>query len=185
MRSVKIANRYAKSLLLLAKEHSLVEEIAGDMKLLVSVGAENRDFQILLKSPVVKKDKKISILDALFAADFQKITMMFLHLITRKNREGVMLEIAESFLRQYREMKGIKDAVVTTATMLSDLQRQTVESRLKIWAKGDVNITYNVNPDIIAGIVVRMEDVEYNGSVASKLLALRQDFSKNPFIPQL
>lgn len=185
MRSVKIARRYAKSLLLLAKEKSLVEEIAADMKHLLAVGVESRDFRLLLKSPVVKKDKKVSILNTLFEASFQKATMLFLNLITRKNREVVLLEIAESYMGQYRAMKGVKEAFVTTATELSDTQRATVEKSLREWAQSEVSVTYTVNPDIIAGIVLRLEDQQYNGSVAAKLAGLKHQFSKNLYVPQL
>lgn len=185
MRSVKIASRYAKSLLLLAQEKSLVEEIAADMKHLQAVGAESRDFRLLLKSPVVKKDKKVSILNTLFQTSFQEATMLFLNLITRKNREDVLLEIAESYMSQYRAMKGIKEAFVTTATELSDAQRATVEKSLRDWAQSEVSVTYTVNPDIIAGIVLRLEDQQYNGSVAAKLAGLKHEFSKNLYVPQL
>jgi F-type H+-transporting ATPase subunit delta len=184
MRSVKIASRYAKSLLILAKDKSLVEEIAADMQSLENIGKESRDLRLLLKSPVVRKDKKISVLNTLFQASFQEPTMMFVHLITRKNREDILLEIAESFMRQYREMKGIKEASVTTSMALSAELQQSVEKALREWAKSDVNIVFHVNPDIIAGIIVRLEDQEYNGSVAAKLAGLKQQFSKNLYVPQ-
>ncbi|MCH8545279.1 MAG: ATP synthase F1 subunit delta [Cryomorphaceae bacterium] len=185
MRSVKIASRYAKSLLLLAQEKSLVEEIAADMRHLNAVGVESRDFRLLLKSPVVKKDKKIAIFKILFESSFQPASMLFLNLITRKNREDVLLEIAESFMLQYRAMKGIKEAFVTTATELSDAQRTTVEDALRKWAESDVSVEYTVNPDIIAGIVLRLEDQQYNGSVAAKLAGLKHQFSKNLYVPKL
>ncbi|MCC5918939.1 MAG: ATP synthase F1 subunit delta [Cryomorphaceae bacterium] len=185
MRSVKIAKRYAKSLLLLARDNSLVEEVAKDMQMLESVGRENRDFRLLLSSPVVKKDKKIAIIKAIFEKHFQTPSMLFVQLIVKKNRESVLLEIAESYMNQHRAMKGIKEASVITATALTDVQREMVESQLRIWGKGEVNVAYQVDPDIIAGIVVRMEDVEYNGSISSKLQALRQEFSQNPFISKL
>lgn len=185
MRSVKIASRYAKSLLLLAQEKSLVEEIASDMQHLLAVGKESKDFALLLKSPVVKSDKKIAIFKVLFESKFQKASMLFLNLITRKNREDVILEIADSYMHQHRAMKGIKEAYVTTATSLTDAQILTVENALRDWAKGEVSVTYTVDKDIIAGIVVRLEDEQYNGSVAAKLAALKRDFSKNLYVPKL
>lgn len=185
MRSVKIASRYAKSLLLLAQDKSLVEEIAADMQHLQAVGAESRDFKLLLKSPVVKVDKKIAIFKTLFSGSFQEASMLFLNLITRKNREDVILEIAESYMRQYRAMKGIKEAFVTTAHPLRDEQLITVENALREWAKGEVSVTYTVDSDIIAGIVVRLEDQQYNGSVAAKLAGLKHEFSKNLYVPKL
>ncbi|TVQ76983.1 MAG: ATP synthase F1 subunit delta [Flavobacteriales bacterium] len=185
MRSVKIASRYAKSLLILAKDESLVEEIAADMQALVNIGNENRDLRLLLKSPVVKKDKKISVFNMIFEASFQKPTMMFIQLITRKNREDILLEIASSFMNQYRAMKGIKEARVITAHALSAEQVKSVEEHLRTWAKGDVNIDYQVNADILGGIIIRLEDQEYNGSVAAKIAGLKQQFSKNLYVPQL
>ena len=62
MKSTRLSSRYAKSLLLLVAEQDTLEVTLSDMKHIVEVCSENKDLLLLLKSPIVKTDKKISIL---------------------------------------------------------------------------------------------------------------------------
>ena len=61
MKETRVAIRYAKSLLGLAKDQEVLEQVKNDMDLISQTCDENRDFQIMLKSPIVKADKKLSI----------------------------------------------------------------------------------------------------------------------------
>ena len=58
MKETRVAKRYAKSLISLAEERQVLEQVKEDMVIIKSVGEENRDFNNMLKSPVVKTDKK-------------------------------------------------------------------------------------------------------------------------------
>ena len=54
----KITHRYAKALLDLAITESNLDACYADMKLIEEVCAENSDFVLLLKSPIINMDKK-------------------------------------------------------------------------------------------------------------------------------
>ena len=58
MKETRVAQRYAKSLISLAEERQVLEQVKEDMVIIKSVCEENRDFNNMLKSPVVKTDKK-------------------------------------------------------------------------------------------------------------------------------
>ena len=66
MKSTKSAIRYAKALLELSIENSNLNEVSSDMKRIVESSNETKDFKVFLNSPVIKSDKKIEILKALF-----------------------------------------------------------------------------------------------------------------------
>jgi F-type H+-transporting ATPase subunit delta len=66
MRSTKSAIRYAKAILELSSETNAVDQVASDMERIVEAGNDTGDFQVFLNSPVIKTDKKISILKVLF-----------------------------------------------------------------------------------------------------------------------
>ena len=61
MQNTKLSNRYSKALLDLALEQNVLDEVYNNMKQLTMMVDENRDLQLLLKSPIVKADKKIEI----------------------------------------------------------------------------------------------------------------------------
>ena len=66
MKESRIAIRYAKALFDLSLEKDNVEEINDDMLLVRDVCKENRDFSLLLSNPVVRTDKKLSVIKAIF-----------------------------------------------------------------------------------------------------------------------
>ena len=107
MKQSKITTRYAKSLLGLVLEKNLLEEIVNDMKLIKSVCSTNKDFSLLLKSPIVKTDKKLSIFNKIFSNTLNELSVEFVNIITTKKREMYLEGIAESFILQYKSYKKI------------------------------------------------------------------------------
>ena len=78
MIEIKLGDRYAKSVLSLAREMNLVEETRNDFALIKAVCEQNRDFVAMLKSPLIKSDKKQAILTAIFKDKLSKITSNFI-----------------------------------------------------------------------------------------------------------
>ena len=89
MRSTKSAIRYAKAILELSSESNSVDLVAVDMERIVEAGNESGEFQIFLNSPIIKTDKKISILKVLFP-EFTELTSSFVELITKNKREYLL-----------------------------------------------------------------------------------------------
>ncbi|MBI3239194.1 MAG: ATP synthase F1 subunit delta [Flavobacteriia bacterium] len=106
MKSSKVAIRYAQALLELAIENNTLESVSRDMTYLSTVNNENRDFQLLLSSPIIKADKKIAVLNEIFGA-FETVSTAFIALIAKNGRESILPEIAEAFHELVKEKKGI------------------------------------------------------------------------------
>src|ERR1044071_3957615 len=99
MKSSKVAIRYAQALLELALENNKLDGISSDMRYLAEVDRENRDFQLLLSSPIVKADKKVAVFNELFG-QFDEVSKAFIALITKNGRESILPQIAASFEEQ-------------------------------------------------------------------------------------
>ena len=102
-----VANRYAKSLMELALESNQLSAVRADMKSVEQVCRENREFVLFLESPVIKTDKKLDVMNAIFKGNISDITLSFLNLITKKHREPIIKEIAEAFDEQYKQNQNI------------------------------------------------------------------------------
>jgi F-type H+-transporting ATPase subunit delta len=89
-----VASRYAKSLIELAKEQNVLEAVYQDMLLFKDTADKNRGLMLALKSPVVRHEKKLGILKALFEARVNPVSYAIFTIITRKNREAILDEIA-------------------------------------------------------------------------------------------
>jgi F-type H+-transporting ATPase subunit delta len=180
----KAARRYAKALLSFAKEQKEMENVAADMELIASTCKQSKELVTLLKSPVVKTEKKREIINKIFSGKIGSITLKFLEVMTKQNREDILAEIASAFQAVYREDKGIVTAEIVTAVPLSEEDRQkALKFITDIYQK--VELTEKVDEDLIGGFIIRVGDKQYDESVASKLMALRREFSKNPYISEL
>jgi len=173
-----VATRYAKSLLDLSLEKKQLDETRNDMKVIKTVCDQNRDLVTLLNSPVVKTDKKIEILTAVFGKHISKLT-----LLANKRREGFVPQIAASFDELYKNKMNITTAVIKTAIGLDDkLKKRVLEIVKQTAGKGEIELIEKVDPSIIGGFVLSISDKQLDESVKHKLAALKKNLLDSKYI---
>ncbi|UOQ75695.1 ATP synthase F1 subunit delta [Hymenobacter sp. 5516J-16] len=186
MSELRVASRYAKSLLDLAEERGELEVVKQDMDLFSKTLNENRELRLLLRNPIVKHDKKLAILQAVFGGKVSALTEKFFSIVTQHNRESALEFIGSEFLTQYNLLRGMQAAEVTTATPLTaelrEHLRQVVRQQSGL---ANVTLTEKVDASLIGGFVLRIGDRLIDDSVSYRLRKLRNEFSKNPYQPQL
>jgi F-type H+-transporting ATPase subunit delta len=181
-----VAYRYARSLMQLATEQGQLVGVAEDMRLVASTCAENRELMVVLKSPVIKGDKKDRILDLIFAGKIGKMTSSFMGIMVRKGREAMLPEVAEAFDEIRKVQDGVVTCVVTSAVPLEAEARKQVTDMASAKHPGKtILLSEKVDPSLIGGVIVRIGDEQYDGSVSRRLSDLRRKFSENPYIPEI
>jgi F-type H+-transporting ATPase subunit delta len=183
MSVTRIASRYAKSLVELAKDQNKLEVILDDI-ISFKKALTNRDLYLLVKSPIVNAAKKDKIFKILFSKSYDKMTLAFFDIVLRKGREPYLPEIADEYIKQYKVLKGISIVHITTASPLSDKDLNRIREKLlesEITAKSIEFIT-KVDSEIIGGFVIKIDDNLYDASVSRKLKELRKEFSDNKFV---
>ncbi len=182
MRHSRVTIRYAKALLQLAIEQNILEQSYSDMVLLDSVFKQNKDLSLLLKSPIVKTDQKLSIFKLIFDTKIGEVSMAFINIITTKKRESLLALIASSFISLYKEHNKIETASVITATPLDEILRAEVINYIKKHGNDNVELTERVDENIIGGAIIRMGDKQLDASVSKAISELRQIFNKNLYL---
>jgi len=177
MASTKSAARYAKALLDLTLEKGWVEAVEKDLNRFVQVVKESNDFRIFLNSPVVRDDKKIAVYPLFFDV-FNPVTMKFLTLVTKNGREQLLPEIAHQFERQLMKHRGIVSGTITSASALTEKTKQEILDRIAPAFEGSLQLSESVDPSLLGGFVIRIEDKQIDASVANKLKELRQELVK-------
>lgn len=172
-----VATRYAKSLLDLAKEQGLTDVLYADMKFLQKTLDANRQLNVVLKNPIVRAEKKNAIVKQVFGSRLNSVTMSFLSIIARKNREPIVDAIADEYIAQYDSMKGISHATVITTMTLSDTLRQKFKSIVS-QATGNsiIELKEEIDPKLIGGYILRIGDRQIDGSLRSQLNEMRLEF---------
>lgn len=180
-----VASRYAKSLIDLAVETKQLEEVRADMKLIKQVCRDNREFVMLLESPVVKTDKKMHIFNEVFNGKISSTTMTFLNMIATKRREGYIDNIAYAFDEQYKVYKNITTVEVTSAMPLDAANKEQILALVSKSVTGSVELVEKTDKSLIGGFVLTVNGQRIDTSVKRKLNDLRKNFSGNAYLPDL
>lgn len=170
-----ITVRYAKAFFSTAKEKNLLQQLKADIESVFEVCNTSQDFILLLESPVVKSSKKASIIKQIFESAVQELTLNFLLLIVNNKREVHIPGICRNFLDLTRKDQNIKSAVLTTATEVSDETTKKVQELLAKELNASVEISTQVKPDILGGLILRLDDNQYDASVATQLKKIKQN----------
>ncbi len=186
MADIRAASRYVKSLLDLAVERNVLEEVHRDMLLFSEVTAASRPLRLMLQSPVIKHDQKLAVLTKIFSGKVNGLTMAFFEIITRKNREPILVSVAREFHNSYNAYKGIGKGTVTTASPLDANARAEFEKLVKKYSGlNQIELIEKVDPDLIGGFILKTGDRQVDASIRSKIKALEVKFSENPYINEL
>ena len=178
MSEIKVASRYAKSLIDLALEQKALEEIKGDMELFVNTLKANSELQAVVKNPIIPQDKKNSIIKALFGDKVHKVTSAFLKIVIDKGRADIIFGTAKEFLNQYYEFKNIVTAKVVSAAPLNEEAKAEIINKVKAVTGGEVVLIASVDADLIGGFILTVGDKQFDSSIASSLSRLKKDFTE-------
>ena len=186
MADQRVAARYAKSLLDLGKEMGTLDSVKEDMDLLSKTMAESRELRLLLRNPIVKHDKKLAILKAIFEGKVSDMTLRFFTILTDKNRESAIEGIGPEFLAQYNVLQGIQSAQVTSAAPLTAAARAEIQALVtKQTGHAEVQLTEKVDPELIGGFVLRVGDNQIDDSVRTSLRKMRTALQENSYQQKL
>jgi F-type H+-transporting ATPase subunit delta len=186
MSDIRVASRYAKSLIELAQERGILENVYQDMLLFTKTVTANRDLALMLRNPIVKHNKKLAVLKAIFTGKVSDLTLSFFTIITEKNREAVLSTVATEFLTQYNLLKKVQKAQVTTAAPLTPALRSEINQMvLNRTGMNTVVLEEVVDPAIIGGFVLRIGDVQIDDSISTSLLRLKNKLKDNSYTSQL
>ncbi len=177
MNESKISVRYAKSLFLTAKEKDLLDVIKTDVELIFSVGTTLADMKMLLHSPVLKTSEKQKILKSVFEGKIHKLSLSFIALVTQNKRERFLVDMARNFLALYRKNKGIKKAIFTSAEKIAAPTLSKLKTIIKESYKSEIDLSNELNKDLIGGFVLRVEDQQIDASVSGKLKKMKQQLT--------
>lgn len=184
MKGIRIATRYAKSLLILSLEKQQLDAVFADMQLVSQTIKGSRDLELLLLSPVIKPDTKNNVLNKLFGSQVNEVTSAFIRLLTNKGREGMLVEIASSFVDQVKEHKKMITAhVVSAASLDNDSRAQITALATKLAGGRKVELDENIDEELIGGFVLKVGDNRVDASVSGEIKSLRREFEKNLFLP--
>jgi F-type H+-transporting ATPase subunit delta len=174
MNDSKIPVRYAKALFQTALSHQVLEEIERDVRKIMNLYRDSDDFMVFLQSTVIRKSKKATLFSLIFSENVHPLTMRFLLLLTEKRREDKLPDICRNLLDLIREHQGITPVMVTTATPLTGETRNSIRQYLTLQTGRTIELSEKVQPGIIGGLILRIGDLQFDGSISHQLKKVRE-----------
>lgn len=174
-----VSKTYGEALFELAVEEGKEDELLAEILQLKDVLAQNPDFGKLMNHPKILKEEKLDVLAKVFADRISKELLGFLHLIISKDRYGEIDRILDYFVDEVKRLKGIGIAYVSTASDLSEAKKKEVEEKLLATTSyKKMEMHYQVDEDLIGGMVIRIGDRVVDGSVKTRLYELEKQLLK-------
>lgn len=168
-----IAYRYAKALIDLANEQGVVNEVNTDMAFFEEVCEQNDKFTAVMASPIVRHEKKFGILRKIFENRVNKVTYSIFNVLTTKNRENLILPIAQEFQKIFNDQNGIQKVQVSSAEKLNEKQLSDLNKIVESAVKKKVILEERIDESLIGGYVLRVGDTQIDTSVKKKLNDLK------------
>lgn len=174
MSSVIASRRYATALMSAAEEGGFLDQIVDELKLIGETLDNSRDLVHALRSPLVKGDKKVHILEAVFKDSVGEKVLLYLSLIARKKRAGLLPEIIREFQELLDEKKGVINVDVVSAVNLSEEQVDKLVDKLSASTGKKIRAKLSLDEKLLGGVSVKIGDTIYDGSISYQLLKLKE-----------
>ena len=178
MKSTRAAIRYARALILESAEADSLELIHDDMLVLSETFDQNVELKHMVDSLVIKNSVKLASLKLIFK-NLSQITLKLIDVLSQNNRIDLIQNVAEQYVLQYREIKGIQSAtLITTVPVTKDVENQVLKKISELTDK-KTTLIKKIDQTLIGGFILRIGDSQYNASYKNKLETIKQEFNKN------
>jgi len=179
--SSKVAKRYAKALLDYSIEKHEEDNFVQEISSLVEVIRENPDLRALLHSPIVRMEIKHKVLQEIFSERSATLNLL-IEILVENKRVSDLYDIAREYVIQYNRYKGKTTAYLTTAVELPEsLKAQFVQKAIALSGGKKITLESRVEPQLIGGFILRIDDLQYNASIAHKLYGIKEQLSENVY----
>lgn len=178
MKFTRVAQRYAIAMYESARELNELEQVIIDARAINHALDSSRELLLFFKSPIVSEERKEKTIAEIFQDKINEFTLRMLLFLVRQRREDILKEILNAFFIIQRKREGIQLASVQSAIELTDSEKSKLYSVLRDMTKKQIELGFTLNPSIRGGVIVRLDDTVYDGSITNQLRQLRKRFAE-------
>ena len=169
-----IPHRYAKALYKFALEHGSDARVYDEMKEVIASFQSDPRLAKVMANPYVGRKEKAEVLKAAAGDKVENDYLGFIKLILDKRREIYALQMALAYRDIYRKANRISQVKITTAVKLPDAEIKKLKDLVSNSFKGTtLEFSEAVNPDLIGGFVIDVDDSKMDASISNEIEQLR------------
>lgn len=170
-----VAKRYAKALFEVANERKMLDQVEQDLNLIVRIMKDTEGFLTFFRHPKISTDVKKELVTSVFQKQISTISQNFLFQLIDNQR----IEYAEEILFQYvilaNEARKVVDIEAVTAVELEESDKNSIIQMFSKKMNKTVRLTNVIDPSILGGMIVKMGDRLYDGSLSSQLNMMKKN----------
>jgi len=170
----QVAAIYAKAFLATGEKTGKTDALVEELHDLCVQLEQFPDFKAVLASALVSSEEKSQMLDRVLGSKVSSVMLDFLKVLGAHGRLDVLQAIEEEVSRLHDELRGRVRVEVRTATPIADGMSRPLRAALERLLGGEPKLDAQVDPALIGGIVLRVGDTVYDGSVARQLAEVRR-----------
>jgi len=170
----RVARRYAGALFATAQRLGKVAVVEEDLQALLDARRESLALREVLESPLIPADRKREMVGRALAK-LDELTRAFVDLLISKRRADALPAIREEYRRFADEAAGIARVHVTVPAPITDAERAQLDAALEARCGCKVELQVRVEPAVLGGMIVRVGDTVWDGSVRGALEAMKEE----------
>jgi F-type H+-transporting ATPase subunit delta len=169
-----VAERYATALFELGRDSGALDSIDADLRRFAGLVEESADLKRLVRSPVFSAEEQLRAISAVLdKAEIDGLVANFIKVAARNRRLFAVSDMITAFGRLLARRRGEVSAEVTSAEPLSEAHLGDLKAALKASLGKDVALETRVDSSLIGGLIVRVGSRMIDGSIKTKLNALK------------
>ena len=173
MNDSKISVRYSRAIFQSALEKKILDKVYQDMIFISEIcKTETKEF---LQSPIIIPSKKEAIFHKMLGGNVEDITLSLIDLIVKNGRETFIPAIARNFIHETKKFRGITESVLTTAVTVDEKVRKQITDLISDVFKTKVELKENIDPEIIGGFILQIDDSYIDASIRNKLRKIKKE----------
>ncbi len=173
----EIAEVYARSLFEVAKEHDVLDRVHDELGEFAEALSGDRTLQVFLFSPYFSsQEKRDGVRKVVSEADDRIVN--FLELLAERHRMPALFRIRREFDALWAEENQLLPVTVTSAVELDEGLAEDIGKRIQEQTGRTVELSSNVDPEVLGGLMVRVGNMVLDGTVRNRLERLRKQVAK-------
>ena len=179
MISGSLARRYAKAVFQIGVEQGGLDKLGTDIRSFAAAMKESHELEAVLTSPAIQRAERRKIVDALLQRlGVVSTTRNLLYVLLEGERLGTLPAIARELDRMIENKAGRVSAEVVSAKPLEPAQLSELVAVLEKLSGKKVTVQKREDPELLGGVVAKVGDTIYDGSLRTQLSTLRDDLAK-------
>ena len=173
-----VASRYAEALFQVGEETDSTDKLYGELKAVVDIVKENKDFSNILRSPLVSKEEKKDLITKVFEGKLSQNMINFLKILADKDRLALLADIEKDFKVLLNEKNNILEGIVITAVPMKEEKVKELQTKLSEKYNKTVVLENEVDKSVLGGVLVRLGNEEIDGTVKNRLDKMKEQLSQ-------